>query len=135
MKRHYKNFNSFPRSEWIQWRNNNMTKKEATNHSFCHGWTSEQCRYNENWHTVMLNKVKTRSWDHSRPSAQLMPWTRRRMTGCQQTNQRTQSNSWPYIMWGFSQGFGNILWNSDNNQYCNLDVLLPNQKSEKYLKL
>ena len=49
---------------------------------------------------------------YSRPSAQLMPCTKTRTTGCQQTNQRSQSNSWAYIMWGFSHGLGNILFRS-----------------------
>ena len=49
---------------------------------------------------------------YSKPNAQLMPCTKTRTTGCQQTNQRSQSNSWAYIMWGFSHGLGNILFRS-----------------------
>ena len=77
---------------------------------------------------------------HSNPSIQLIPCTSTSIIGCQQTNQRSQSSNWPYIIWGFSHGVGNILLRStfswQYGQVCFLPTINhPRIQNSWYLRV
>ena len=77
---------------------------------------------------------------HSSPSIQLIPCTSTSIIGCQQTNQRSQSSNWPYIICGFSHGVGNILLRStfswQYGQVCFLPTINhPRIQNSWYLRI